>query len=112
MPNKRLFLGVLLSLGVSSLALLSFSDKTSTYCVKDDPIKQSAFTVLEDKCNGCHKIQKPAYLFTLKNMDIHAADINKQVFIKKKMPKGEGNELTTLESAALRKWLDETLSKK
>ncbi len=43
-------------------------------------------------------------------MDSLAADIQKQVFVKKKMPKGRKIKLTEKETQNLRHWLDATLS--
>lgn len=82
----------------------------SPYQSEKDQIKQEAFTVLNAKCNACHKLQKPDYIFTLNNMNAFAETINKQVFIKKKMPKGKDFTLTTQESNALKVWLDNCLT--
>lgn len=45
-------------------------------------------------------------VFTLANMDDLAHKIHKQVFIKKRMPKGKDIKLTSYEYNALRKWLE------
>ena len=67
--------------------------------------KSSAFKVLTTKCNVCHRTKKRQDIFTLKNMDSLAFDINTQVFIKKKMPKGRKIKLTEAEIQVLRDWL-------
>ncbi|MFK7814536.1 MAG: hypothetical protein AB8B59_18715 [Maribacter sp.] len=74
-----------------------------------DSTKITAFTVLTNKCNVCHATKKKQDVFTLENMDSLASDINIQVFIKKKMPKGRKIKLTDEEQAALRAWLDVSL---
>lgn len=71
--------------------------------------KETAFIVLRDKCNVCHATKKRTDIFTLENMDSLAVDISKQVFIKKKMPKGRKVKLTEVERTQLKVWLDETL---
>ena len=67
--------------------------------------KDDAFIVLREKCNVCHVTKKRTDIFTLDNMDSLAIDIHKQVFIKKKMPKGRKVKLTTEEQRILEKWL-------
>jgi hypothetical protein len=52
-------------------------------------LKVEALKVLESKCNFCHNSQNPKKIFTGDNMEGFAAKIYKQVFIKKRMPKGE-----------------------
>ncbi len=68
-------------------------------------IKDSALVVLKNKCNECHLKKKPTYVFTSDNMNLFVYDIKKQVFVKEKMPKGRGNELTDKEKATLKKWV-------
>lgn len=72
--------------------------------------KNQAFTVLVEKCNVCHATKKKTDIFTLDNMDSLAADIHKQVFVKRKMPKGRKIKLTESESRRLQIWLDTTLA--
>ncbi len=74
--------------------------------------KLKAFEVLEKKCNACHLKDKKNYFFTLDNMDGFAKKINKQVFIKKKMPKGVENNLTNKEEQILKTWVESELAKK
>lgn len=70
-----------------------------------EDIKELAFSVLRDKCNVCHATKKKTDIFTLENMDSLAPDIHKQVFIKRKMPKGRKVKLTEKEMEALREWM-------
>mgnify|MGYP005993915167 CR=1 FL=1 len=51
--------------------------------------KEEAYKILNNKCNICHK-----------NKDIY-----KQVFIKKRMPKGKDIKLTTEEYSKLLTWI-------
>lgn len=69
-----------------------------------------AFIALKTKCNVCHATKKRTDIFSLENMDSLAPDIWKQVFVKKKMPKGNKIKLTEVESKALRDWIDITIS--
>lgn len=80
------------------------SNIQNTYAGQDDP-KTKAFIVLTNKCNICHARKKRIDIFTLENMDSLAADIQEQVFVKKKMPKGKSIILTEGESRSLRRWL-------
>ncbi|MEZ5018283.1 MAG: hypothetical protein R2800_14585 [Flavipsychrobacter sp.] len=67
--------------------------------------KLAALTVLRAKCNVCHKKQNKKKVFTLDNMNTLAPKINRQVFIKKRMPKGKDITLTQQEYAILKTWL-------
>lgn len=69
-------------------------------------LKQKAFVVLRDKCNVCHVSKKRLALFTLANMDSLQLEINNQVFIKRKMPKGKRNRLSQKEELDLTNWLN------
>jgi uncharacterized membrane protein len=69
-------------------------------------IKQNAFSVLNTKCNACHAQQNPRMVFTLENMDKHARKINRQVFVLKRMPKGNVIKLSEGERDALKEWVN------
>ncbi|MDF4204239.1 hypothetical protein PXD56_14790 [Maribacter sp. SA7] len=68
-------------------------------------IKQEAYLVLNTKCNFCHSVKKNRTVFSLENMDGFSKAIANQVFIKKKMPKGRKNKLSTLEEEQLLNWI-------
>ena len=70
-----------------------------------DSVKKQAFDVLELKCNVCHLSRKRVQNFTLQNMDSLASQINTQVFIKEKMPKGNKVVLSKSEMETLKLWL-------
>ncbi len=73
---------------------------------KADPeIKKEAFEILKSKCNVCHKRKNPFKIFSLKNMDRHAKKIYKQVFVYRRMPKGDSVKLTDEEYQTLKNWL-------
>jgi len=74
--------------------------------------KQKAYTVLKKKCNSCHVTDKPKVIFTLKNMDRYAKKIRRQVFLKKKMPKGTKHNLTAKEKSDLKMWVTDAIKKK
>ena len=67
--------------------------------------KDSALIVLKEKCNICHKVEKPETIFTGLNMNMWAKKINRQVFIFKIMPKGEEIVLTEEERVKLKTWI-------
>jgi len=68
-------------------------------------LSQEAFEILEAKCNVCHRKQNPFMVFSEKNMEKRASKIHKQVFITKRMPKGNETKLTSYESSILKQWL-------
>lgn len=70
-----------------------------------EEIKLKAFKILQTKCNDCHKLEGRKEIFTFENMDAYATKINKQVFIKRKMPKGDLYNLTETEELRLKDWL-------
>ena len=71
--------------------------------------KEQAFSVLQTKCNFCHAVKKRTEVFTLSNMDSLALEINNQVFIKRKLPKGKKVTLTLEEEKILKSWIELTL---
>ncbi len=70
-------------------------------------LKKEAFLVLEAKCNVCHRKQNPFMVFSVKNMEKRAPKIYKQVYITKRMPKGDQVILTNNERTILKQWLIE-----
>lgn len=68
-----------------------------------DPVKINALSVLEKKCNGCHRFRNPNKVFTEDNMDGFAQKIYTQVFVKERMPKG--SRLSNLEKQRLIDWI-------
>ena len=68
-------------------------------------VKQEAFNILKAKCNVCHRRQNPFKIFSLKNMDKNAPRIHQQVFIKRRMPKGDKIKLSDQEYQTLNQWL-------
>lgn len=71
----------------------------------DPELKKEAFQILKSKCNICHKRKNPFKIFSLKNMDRHAKKIHKQVFVYRRMPKGDSVKLTDKEYQTLKNWL-------
>ena len=69
-------------------------------------VKLRALKVLQNKCNSCHLKKNRSVVFTAANMSQKAPEIYKQVFIKKRMPKGKV-KLTETELVQLRLWLKE-----
>jgi len=82
----------------------SSQDMAIAYSGKDS-YKDKAFSILETKCNVCHKTRNKSRLFTKLNMDNWAEDVYKQVFIKKRMPKGKKIKLSTEDHQQLLTWI-------
>ena len=78
------------------------------YTIKKEPTKQRAFSILSNKCNVCHKNRNRRRVFTEENMNSWANDVYKQVFIKKRMPKGKKIKLTLQEYQDLLTWISAT----
>ena len=71
----------------------------------DTDLQKKALTVLVNKCNVCHRTRNPRKVFTNDNMSVFAPKIYKQVFVKRRMPKGDEVKLTAEEEQTLRSWL-------
>jgi len=70
-------------------------------------LKKEAYQILKSKCNICHKRKNPFKVFNLRNMDRHAKKIHQQVFVYRRMPKGNEIKLTNNEYQLLKSWLKE-----
>ena len=68
-------------------------------------LKEDAYQILVNKCNICHLKRNKRRVFTMDNMNAFAKDINKQVFIKKRMPKGQKIKLNVEEYQILLSWI-------
>jgi len=73
-----------------------------------DDVNARALEVLQTKCNVCHVKQNPRKVFTRQNMSGFAPKIYKQVFIKKRMPRGKKIKLTDEEYQILSSWITST----
>lgn len=71
----------------------------------ESELKKEAFKILKSKCNICHRKKNPFKIFSLRNMDRHASKIYKQVFVYRRMPKGDKIKLTEEEYQLLKTWL-------
>jgi len=69
-------------------------------------INNEAFYVLRKKCNVCHLSQNPNKVFTLENMNGFSMKIYRQVFIWKRMPKGNEIKLSLEEKEILKNWIN------
>ncbi|MBR9921089.1 MAG: hypothetical protein GYB31_09640 [Bacteroidetes bacterium] len=90
---------------ITLLSLLLFLAFQLPFSPSDPGLKELAFKVLEEKCNACHQTDLPNKVFTLENMDGFAKKIYKQVFKRKRMPKGNEVVLTEKEKNHLLNWL-------
>lgn len=75
---------------------------------KTDSVKESAFQILSNKCNECHVKRNRKRLFTKNNMDNWADDVYNQVFIKRRMPKGNKIKLSAQDYQNLLTWISST----
>jgi uncharacterized membrane protein len=91
------------AIGILLVALLYCPGVVSHPATEDDPRKK-ALTVLETRCNTCHKVANPRKVFTNTSMETYATQIYRQVFIKQRMPKGD--KLTIEEEQALKQWIE------
>jgi len=73
--------------------------------VKVLDIQTKAYAILQNKCNVCHRSKNPQKVFTYENMNGFAKKINRQVFIWKRMPKGNEIKLSELDRADLKNWI-------
>lgn len=73
--------------------------------------KTEAFKILNTKCNACHLTKNPGRIFTLENMNSFAPEIHKQVFVRKRMPKGKNYKLSGEELLVLKNWVNEVSEK-
>lgn len=76
-----------------------------TTFITKDPVEAKAFEILTHKCNVCHKKWNRRRVFTEDNMNEWSNDVYKQVFIKKRMPKGKKIKLTSNEYQDLLTWI-------
>jgi len=98
---------VLLFIGISTFANIPKSEITKASAISND--QKDAFRVLDQKCNVCHAKQNPSKVFTLENMNDYARKVNRQVFVWKRMPKGDEVSLTQAEKITLKNWLNKQL---
>jgi len=106
---KILALGVLTAIFI---LLNIFKSHSAEFKVNDsialnanETLKQETFEILEAKCNSCHRKKNPFMVFSIRNMERRAPKIHEQVFITKRMPKGDQMRLTNNEYSILKKWL-------
>ena len=69
---------------------------------------EKAYQILNNKCNVCHRKRNRRKIFTKENMNTWANDIYKQVFVKKRMPKGKKIKLSSNEYHELLTWISST----
>ena len=101
---------ILLSIGITFDSTLNESTSQQSHHTLQTPsaAKSKALIVLKNKCNSCHLEKNRSVIFDLQNMSSKAHEIQTQVFVKKRMPKGK-IKLSETEMAELRLWLKEEL---
>ncbi|MGY6647959.1 hypothetical protein [Wenyingzhuangia sp. IMCC45574] len=83
-----------------------FSAEQSFQKSVENPYQKQALSILQNKCNTCHKKRNPFLIFKEKNMNRRAKRIKKQVFELKRMPKEGGVPLTKEEYGILKSWIE------
>ncbi|MDO1514197.1 hypothetical protein Q2T41_16205 [Maribacter confluentis] len=76
------------------------------YSFPQENTQENAYIILMDQCNGCHITKQRGMVFTRDNINLYSLAIEQQVFVKKRMPKGKKNKLTSTELNKLRLWLN------
>ncbi len=104
----RIFVILTVALSFPALALVHEPGITTTSqsLQIEVNLKDKALLILQNKCNVCHKTRNPRRIFTSGNMEESALKIYKQVFVKKRMPKGNKIQLTDKEYDTLKRWLN------
>ena len=97
--------GVLVHLCFQSYSQTPIARSHIAVSLEGNELTAAALTILQNKCNVCHKQRNPRKVFTRKNMEDLAPKIYKQVIVKKRMPRGKDNQLTAEEYTQLEKWL-------
>ena len=107
--TKAISLAAIILLSLTVARGFSTSVKSASHIVVNhehgEDLQQKAFIILNSKCNVCHRKKNPFMVFTEKNMKARAKRIHKQVFVKKRMPKGNEIQLTKMEYQTLKNWL-------
>ena len=70
-----------------------------------DPLKEEVLSILDTKCNVCHRRQNPFMVFKQNNIEKRADRIYRAVFVQRRMPKGDDIQLSSEEYATLEQWL-------
>ena len=108
---KILLLAALEATFILLIAFTSNSEEHSeNYLIANnvnETLKQETFNILEAKGNNCHRKQNPFMVFSLKNMERRSPKIHKQVFVTKRMPKGNQVKLSSNEYTILKEWLNQ-----
>ncbi|MEQ9405653.1 MAG: hypothetical protein RIM99_18835 [Cyclobacteriaceae bacterium] len=111
MRHSKQSASTIIGIAVCVFLLFSFKNQpekafhSATAQIEATDLKRDALKILQTKCNICHVKKNPGKVFTLDNMSALAPKIQKQVFVKKRMPKGNKIHLTEQEYIILKKWL-------
>ena len=107
----KILIGIIVHFSVDSVDTyesLELNKKPTEFHASSVILKYSsdkAFQILDNKCNVCHRKRNKRRIFTTENMDTWANDIYKQVFVKKRMPKGKKIKLSSNEYQELLTWI-------
>lgn len=95
---------ILFLISIGTLASIPKNEDTAVHFVSKE--QKLAFEILDKKCNTCHTSKNPSKVFTLTNMNTFARRINRQVFVWKRMPKGNEIKLSDKEKKTLKTWIN------
>lgn len=106
----KLIFGIVIAVIVSFPNLIFKLTPGQIITVKDhidhqDSVSLKAFRILDTKCNVCHTKRNSRRIFTTENMDSWSDDVYRQVFVKKRMPKGNEIRLEAAEYSLLFAWI-------
>lgn len=74
------------------------------------PSNEQVLSILDIKCNVCHRRQNPFMVFKSNNVEKRAPRIYRAVFVQRRMPKGDEIRLTEQEYSTLEKWLQSKIN--
>jgi len=104
--NTRILLaGIIVAALIILTAFRGNTDANTSVIAPNDPLIKEVFTILDTKCNSCHRKQNPFMVFKEKTLQRRASKIYKAVFIEKRMPKGTATNLSLEEYTKLESWL-------
>ena len=106
MKIQLIVTGLLMTAALAGLPFHESNAAGKTLRTGDPGSRKAALLVLVNKCNVCHQYSNPGKVFTAANLDELAPKIYKQVFVKRRMPKGRDIRLTPEEEQQLREWLE------
>lgn len=113
MKKQRLSISSFIGLLACFLVLTAFERPTVNSpggVDPDNPSNERILSILDTKCNVCHRRQNPFMVFKPNNIEKRAPRIYRAVFEQRRMPKGNDIRLTEEEYATLEQWLQSKIN--